>query len=126
MSVLFAVLLGWFTGPGWAATVPLRDCGNCIPHRTLAHLPPDGILIQLHAYPEERQFRPPRAAWPLRIRLREVSAGFEGVPARYGVVQRAALVGRREVFLWVWFGRALPSAAQVRRANAMLARAHIR
>ena len=83
-------------------------------------------MIQLHAYPEEKQFRPARAAWPLRVRMRDVSAGFEGVPARYGDVQRVALVGHTEVYLWVWFGRARPSTAQVRRANAMLARARIR
>ena len=126
MTVVFALLVGWYAGPGWAGTVPLRDCGNCIPHRTLTYLPADGIVIQMHAYPEERQFRPPRATWPLHIARRDVVSGFEGVPARYGVVQRVALVGHREVYLWVWFGRARPTTVQLHRANVMLARARLR
>ncbi len=45
---------------GWASTVRYRDCPDCVPpHRALAHLPPDGIVIQLSNSRE----RPPRAPW---------------------------------------------------------------
>src|SRR5438309_472224 len=54
---------------GWASTVRYRDCPNCVaPHRTLAALPPDGIIIQLtsaHERPARMRARP----WPPRIRL---------------------------------------------------------
>lgn len=63
---------GWHVGAqgawGWASTVPNRDCRDCVPpHRTLAHLPPGGILFQLGNYPAEH---PPQASpgkWPPRI-----------------------------------------------------------
>jgi len=114
---------GWHTGAAgshsWAATVPLRDCANCIPHRTLAHLPPDGIVIQL-TVATERRIHGTAARWPTQVRRREVVAGFEGVPARYGVVQQFTHTGRIEHILWVWFGRAQPTAAQLGAANAQL------
>ena len=114
---------GWHTGAAgrhaWAATVPLRDCANCIPHRTLAALPPGGIVIQLTVATEPR-LHGPAVRWPTRLAARDVSAGFEGVPPRYGVVQQLTHTGRIEHLLWVWFGRAHPSRAQLAAANAQL------
>jgi len=114
---------GWHTGAArshsWAATVRLRDCPNCIPHRTLAVLPPDGIVIQL-TVATERRIHGAAARWPTQIRLREVVAGFEGVPSRYGVVQQFTHTGRVEHVLWVWFGRAQPTRAQLAAANLQL------
>jgi hypothetical protein len=104
---------------GWAATVPLRDCASCIPHRTLAALPPDGIVIQL-TEGRERPLVGPPGTWPPRIRRADVSAGLEGVPRRYGVVQMFVRTGVRERFLWVWFGRAKPTSRQLARANAQV------
>jgi hypothetical protein len=104
---------------GWASTVRLRDCAICLPHKTLAHLPPDGIIIQLSKARE----RPPRARvgnWPPRIRAKQVQAGFEGVPRRYGVFQLFVRTGHLERYLFVWFGRAHPTRHQLARANTEL------
>ena len=114
---------GWHTGTAashsWAATVALRDCANCIPHRTLAALPADGIVMQLTVATEPRIHGAP-AQWPTRIRRSDVTAGFEGVPSRYGVVQQFTHTRRVEHILWVWFGRARPTTAQLAGANAQL------
>jgi len=108
----------------WASTVPYRDCPNCVPpHKTLATLPPDGIVIQL----TDTRERPPYGRpgnWPTRIRASQVIRGpgaGEGVPDR---ISYAQLVVRSphdvEHFLWVWFGRSRPTAQQLARANAEL------
>ena len=77
---------------GWASTVRYRDCPNCVaPHRTLAHLPPKGIVIQLMKTRE----RPPHmqtGSWPPGIRRQDVHPGFEGVQDL--VVVARPLVGR--------------------------------
>ncbi|MGZ4289682.1 MAG: hypothetical protein ACXVQZ_03585 [Gaiellaceae bacterium] len=104
---------------GWASTVRLRDCAYCVPHHTLAHLPPGGIVIQL-SYGRERPERAPAGKWPPRIHVRDVEAGFEGVPGRYGVFQTFVRTGSLERFLFVWFGRAHPTRHQLARANAEL------
>ena len=104
---------------GWASTVRLRDCPTCVPHRTLAHLPPGGIVIQLTKAREQ----PPRAragSWPPRIRAKDVEAGFEGVSNRFGVFQSFVRTGHLERYLFVWFGRAHPTRRQLARANAEL------
>jgi hypothetical protein len=105
---------------GWASTVRYRDCPNCTPpHRTLAHLPPGGIVIQL-SNGRERPSRAPTGKWPPRIRARDVTVGFEGEPDRYGVFQQFVRTGTLERFLFVWFGRAHPTRHQLARANAEL------
>ncbi|HEX3237693.1 MAG TPA: hypothetical protein VHQ99_04715 [Gaiellaceae bacterium] len=104
---------------GWASTVRLRDCGNCVPHKTLAHLRPGGIVIQL-SYGRERPSRAPVGKWPPHIRRRDVTAGFEGVPNRYGVFQTFVRTGSLERYLFVWFCRARPTRHQLARANAEL------
>ncbi|HKS79013.1 MAG TPA: hypothetical protein VJQ07_09125 [Gaiellaceae bacterium] len=102
---------------GWASTVRYRDCGNCVPpHRTLAHLPPGGIVIQV----SNTQGHFGYEKWPPRIRARDVTAGFEGVPDRYGVFQRLVRTGSLDHSLFVWFGRAHPTRRQLARANAEL------
>lgn len=105
----------------WASTVRYRDCPDCVPpHRTLAKLPPDGIVIQL-SYGRERPVRMPVRAWPPRIRPRDVVAGFEGEPqGRYGVFQYGGRTGTLERFVFVWFGRPRPTRRQLARANAEL------
>jgi hypothetical protein len=105
---------------GWASTVPYRDCPNCIaPHRTLAHLPPGGIIIQL-TQARERPKRPPVGTWPPRIPAGKIRAGFEGVSNRYGVFQTFIRTGHLERSLFAWFGRAHPTRRQLARANAEL------
>lgn len=105
----------------WASTIPYRDCANCVPpHRTLAKLPPDGIVIQL-SDARERPPRQPLGPWPPRIRRRNVVAGFEGEPQdRYGVFQYSARTGTLERSVFAWFGRPHPTRRQLARANAEL------
>ena len=105
---------------GWASTVAYRDCGDCVPpHRTLAALPPDGIVIQ-ELNGTERPLRVGTKAWPPQIRARDVVGPFEGEPPTYGVFQYMARTGTTERSLFVWFGRAHPTDRQLARANAEL------
>jgi hypothetical protein len=105
----------------WTGTVRWRDCAGCLPHRTLAVLPRDGVLVSATVARERPPVAARRIAWPPRIPAREIG-GLEGVPARIGVYQLFARVdASREVGLLVFFGRARPTAAQLARANGRLA-----
>jgi hypothetical protein len=105
---------------GWASSVPYRDCGNCVPpHRTLAALPPAGIVIQ-ELDGRERPSRIGRTPWPPRIGAGDVTGPFEGEPPKYGVFQFSARTGSVERSLFVWFGRPHPTPHQLVRANAEL------
>jgi hypothetical protein len=105
---------------GWASTVPYRDCKDCVPpHKTLAVLPPDGIVIQLQSGTERPLVTRPRP-WPPRIRAHDVTGPFEGEPPKYGVFQYTARTGSIERSVFVWFGRPRPTAQQLARANAEL------
>ena len=105
---------------GWASTVRYRDCGDCVPpHKTLAHLPPRGIVIQILAG-RERPSKAPVGKWPPRIRARDVTGPFEGEPDRYGVFQKFVRTGTHERSVFVWFGRRHPTRHQLARANAEL------
>ena len=105
---------------GWASTVRYRDCPDCVPpHKTLAHLPRRGIVIQL-TQARERPDRAPIGKWPLRIRADKITAGEEGVSNRYGHFQAFVRTGHVERYLFVWFGRAHPTRRQLARANAEL------
>jgi hypothetical protein len=44
------------------------------------------------------------------------------LPGRVGVYQAQTRIGMREVFVFVFFGRAIPTDRQLRRANDQLAR----
>lgn len=114
--------VGFGTAWGWASTVAYRDCGDCIPpHRTLAHLPPGGILIQLGNARAERPAKARLGSWPPRIRRKAVQpGGVEGIPPRVGWAQWFIRSGRIEHYLWVWFGRVHPTRRQLARANAEL------
>lgn len=117
---------GWQVGAGtswgWASTVPYRDCRDCVPpHRTLAHLPPGAIVLQLGNFRAER---PPEARpgkWPPRIRLKSLQrGGAEGIPRHVAYAEWFIRSRGIEHYLWVWFGRAHPSRRQLARANAEL------
>jgi hypothetical protein len=74
----------------------------------------------------EHPIRVPRAfAWPLHIIRPSVDSRFEGLPGRIGVYQGQTRVGMREVFVFVVFGRAVPTARQLNRANVELQRSHL-
>jgi hypothetical protein len=107
-----------------ASTTRFRDCLECLPHRTVAAMRAQDIAIKL-TVAIERPLRTKRTfAWPPRIVRRGV-AGLEGLPARIGVYQGSTLVGSREVFVLVVFGRAVPTERQLRRVNAELRRSRI-
>ena len=108
----------------WASTVRYRDCPDCSPpHKTLAALPPSGIVIQL-TNGRERPAYGPRGSWPPRLRASQVVGPFEGEPPRFSVIQLARRTRDGvEHFLFVWFGRAHPTRHQLARANAELSTA---
>jgi hypothetical protein len=140
--VRFAPRAGWHAGAGrvhacpgvpaarcgqaasWTATVRWRDCADCILRRTLAVLPRQGIAVQI-ILGAEHPSRAPAGRWPPRLRRRDVQAGMEGIPNRFGIYQRLLRVGRYEPYVWVFFGRAHPTAAQLATANAVLAAASL-
>jgi hypothetical protein len=105
-----------------ASTLRLRDCVECLPHRTVSAMKPGDTTVKVtvaieHPTRARREF-----AWPPRITRRDVSAGFEGLPSRIGVYQGQTLVGKHEVLVFVVFGRAHPTDRQLQRANAELRR----
>ena len=106
-----------------ASTTRFRDCLECLPHCTVAAMHAQDIAIKVtvaieHPLRTKRTF-----AWPPRVVRRAVVGPFEGLPARIGVYQGATLVGSREVFVFIVFGRAVPTDRQLRRVNAELQRA---
>ena len=138
LPVGFAPHAGWHAGHGrehacvgvsasrcvqvstWTATVPWRGCGECLPHETIASLPPDGIALQVTAAIEHPPVAARASSWPPTIRAGDVTAGLEGISARYGVYQRLARFGKTEAYVWAFFGRAHPTRAQLAEANAAL------
>lgn len=64
-------------------------------------------------------------AWPPQISRTKVHAGFEGLPGRIGVYQAATRIGKREVSVFVFFGRAKPTARQLSGANTELRHARL-
>jgi hypothetical protein len=105
----------------WASTVRYRDCANCSPpHKTLAALPPAGIVIQL-SNGRERPPYGPRRSWPPLLRASQVHSPFEGAPRRIGVIQLTARSRNGlEHSVFVWFGRAHPTSRQLTRATSEL------
>jgi hypothetical protein len=105
----------------WASTVRFRDCASCVPaHKTLAALPPGGIVIQV-TNGRERPARAPRGVWPPRLQASQVVGPFEGELPRFGVIQYEARTRDGvEHSLFVSFGRAHPTPRQLARANAEL------
>jgi hypothetical protein len=103
----------------WAATIRWRDCAECLPHKTVAALPPGGIALQV-TVAVEHPVRLPPGTWPPQILPREVGAGFEGLPQRIGVFQHAARVHGVEVSVMVFFGRDRPTARQRAAAAGVL------
>jgi hypothetical protein len=84
-----------------------------------------GIGIQIMLAVERPIWARRTFQWPPRITRRNVHAGFEGLPGRIGVYQGDTRVGTRGVFVFVVFGRAVPSRCQLNRANVELQRARL-
>jgi hypothetical protein len=83
------------------------------------------ILIQITLAVEHPSRVGHTCAWPPRVSPRRVLAGFEGLPGRIGVYQCQTRVATREVFVFVVFGRAVPTQRQLNRVNAELQRARL-
>lgn len=108
----------------WASTVRYRDTPNDFPHRTMAALGKDDVIIQLI---RSREPSPPR--WeltrrPLRIRRAGIHAGFEGNTTRGRVSLWGSSTWRSGSFVqaYVFFGSPHPGKAAVARAQRELDR----
>jgi hypothetical protein len=106
-----------------ASTTRFRDCLACLPHRTVAAMRARDIAIQVTVGLEHPPRVQPTFTWPPRLSRRDVRAGFEGLPRTIGVYQGVTRIGTREVFVFIVFGRAVPTNHQLNRADAELARA---
>lgn len=104
---------------GWAATIPWRGCGECIPHDAIDALPPSGVVLQVDAAVEHPFVARRAPACPPTIHAHDIGS-LEGVPSRYGVYQLFARFGHVEANVWAFFGRAHPTQAQLAAANAEL------
>jgi hypothetical protein len=144
VAAVFAAVGGWHVGAGqvhacpgvpaarcvqvasWASTVRWRDCPTCLPHKTIATLPPSGVALQVFVSRETPGITRPTLVWPPHITSASLS-GIEGVSNRYGVYQRFARVGDGEyAYVWAFFGRAQPTQAQLAKANAEFATTRVR
>jgi hypothetical protein len=104
----------------WAGTVRWRDCGNCEPpHKTLASLPPSGIVISVLL---AKELKPSRHVlrWPPVLRARVIVSPIEGAPARIGFFGRGGRLRGFSAGLFVYFGRRHPTPRQLARAQAEL------
>jgi hypothetical protein len=104
----------------WATTGEWRDCNECLPQRTVAELPSDGIAMTL-VVGRGPNAPKQRLHWPPPLRAGDAKR-LEGLPARIGVIQRSGRLRGFTTYLFVFFGRARPTAAQLARAQAELAR----
>jgi hypothetical protein len=136
--VRFAAKAGWYVGTGaahacpgvagtrctrvtsWASTVRWRDCVDCLPHKTVAALPPGGVAIQLSLIRETPAVAKQTLVWPPQLRAADLVSPFEGLPSRIGVYQRFVRIGSYEAYVLVLFGRTKPDAHQLALANAEL------
>jgi len=89
-------------------------------------LPADGIILQVTGAVERPLVARRTPSWPATIRAQDVSAGFESVSHRYGVYQLFARFGRVEAYVWAFFGRAHPTAAQLAATNPTLQTVRLR
>ena len=102
----------------WATTGEWRDCTECLPQRTLAKLPSDGIAMTL-VVGRGPNAPKQRLDWPPPLRAGDAKS-LEGLPARIGVIQRSGRLHGFTTYLFAFFGRARPTAAQLARAQAEL------
>jgi hypothetical protein len=124
---------GWHTGStgpadiqpdgqqtmSWASTNPYEDTGfQFPPSKTLDALFRDGIVILVtlgqHGQPSGYGKIPPLSDF--------LHGSFEGIPADVGTRHVDTLVGHYNADMWVLFGRAEPTQAQLDQAQAELDR----
>jgi len=107
----------------WASTVRYADPPNQIPpHRTMARLRRDGIIIHV-----TRSWEPSAPRWvhqrhALRIRRAAIHPNFEGntTDGRVSLWQGATWRSGSYMSVYVFFGSPVPSAVTVARAQAEL------
>jgi hypothetical protein len=105
-----------------ASTTRWRDCVGCLPHRTVAAMGKNDIAIQIDVARQSGRGLKPTFTWPPHIRRSQVVAGFEGLPSRISTWQGSTRLGKRDVQVFVLFGRPRPTDRQLQRANAELRR----
>jgi hypothetical protein len=133
----FSAADGWDTGTSgaakvqpdgqqtwtWASTVPYRDEPfQFLPHKTLAALPPGGIVIDVQLLGPDQ--RPSAAKSPLQIAPADGPGSMEGLTPPYSLYSTGGRVAGQDydADVSVLFGREHPTAEQFARANAELAR----
>ena len=112
----------------WASTVRYADPPNQIPpHRTMAKLRRDGIIIHV-----TRSWEPLAPRWvherrSLRVRRSAIHANFEGntTGGRVSLWQGSTWRSGSYVSVFVFFGSPSPSASTVARAQAELDAMHL-
>lgn len=113
----------------WASTVPYRNGPRDLPPAdTLETLPADGILIWVglardNRFPPtaELRRRRPAVSVPLQVGQAQGGPGWEGQVGEISLYRLWGWVGEQySVDLWIFFGRAEPSAEQRARAQALL------
>lgn len=106
----------------WASSVPYADPPNQLPPwRTLAALPRDGVLVHV-----TRAWEPSPPRWihrrrALRIDRSAIHANFEGnAGGRVALWSSSTWRAGSYVSAWVFFGRPVPTTAQVGHAQGEL------
>jgi hypothetical protein len=123
---------GWFVGARagkllaeggqtetWASTVPYRDAPSQIPpHRTLARLPRDGVIIWVSLSRDSALRQRPFNS--LSIRRRLIESSFEGLPKGVALYRASVRQASYDMGVWVFFKTLHPRAEVVARAQAQL------
>ncbi len=105
----------------WAATVPYRDPPWQIPpHRTLARLPNDGVIIWVSLSRDSAHRTEPVNS--LRIRPRLIRSSFEGLPPGIGLYRASARKTGYGLDLWLFFKTVHPAPTVIARAQKELDR----
>jgi len=107
----------------WASTVPYRDEPfQFVPYKTLAALPPDGIVIDVQLFGPDQKQQPLRQ--PLRITTGDGPGSMEGLQPGIGLYGTGGRMPGQDydADVSVLFGREHPTPDQLARANAELAR----
>jgi hypothetical protein len=104
-----------------AATIPLRhdpEGANTLPPNwALQRLSDRGIILQADNYGRGHLKNHPRRHPPLTILHSRMHHGFVGVPRRYAYVEVPGQVNGWEIEVYVWFGQAHPTRAQLVKAD---------
>jgi hypothetical protein len=106
----------------WGSTIRYRDAPNDFPHRTMARLGRDDLIVQVL-----RSWEPSPPRWvltrrPLRIRRSQIHASFEGntTHGRASLWSSATWRNGSFVQVYVFFGSPSPGAAAIARAQSEL------